>query len=219
MARLATKVKTDVNVVVCIKEESGKYTWRIAKAVGKPRPAKAGERDHDGVSFGASKSKGILVVDVHQYDVIKRNLSEYGTYGEALDAFENDPQSVAVCLLQPNGDVLEEVESMWDCCGLHEATQIHIPSIRYPRAVWIQNGNAHTSSDKGSKTSKQTRAVLLFYFHWPVAANQPEYRRVRCGVITVHSAGRGQRLSLSHVPHGITWHFAYLNSACYRSRN
>ena len=89
----------------------------------------------------------------------------------------------------------------------------------YPRAVWIQNGNAHTSSDKGSKTSKQTCAVLLFYFHWPVAANQPEYRRVRCGVITVHSAGQGQRLSLSHVPHGITWHFAYLNSECYSSRN
>ena len=87
MARLATKVKPDVNVVVCIKEESGKYTWRIAKAVGKPRPAKAGERDHDGVSFGASKSKEVLVVDVHQYDVIKRNLSEYGTYGEAVAAF------------------------------------------------------------------------------------------------------------------------------------
>ena len=82
MARLATKVKTDVNVVVCIKEESGKCTWRIAKAVGKPRPAKAGERDHDGVSSGASKGKEVLVVDVHQcqYDVIKRNLSEYGTY-------------------------------------------------------------------------------------------------------------------------------------------
>ena len=113
MARLATKVKTDVNVVVCIKEESGKYTWRIAKAVGKPRPAKAGERDHDGVSFGASKSKGILVVDVHQYDVIKRNLSEYGTYGEALDAFENDPQSVAVCLRSPMGMCSKK----WNLCG------------------------------------------------------------------------------------------------------
>ena len=113
MARLATKVKTDVNVVVCIKEESGKYTWRIAKAVGKPRPAKAGERDHDGVSFGASKSKGILVVDVHQYDVIKRNLSEYGTYGEALDAFENDPQSVAFCLRSPMGMCSKK----WNLCG------------------------------------------------------------------------------------------------------
>jgi hypothetical protein len=71
MARLTKKVKTDVNVAVCIKEESGKYTWRrITKAVGKPRPAKAGERrDHDGVSFGASKSKEALVVDVHRYDV------------------------------------------------------------------------------------------------------------------------------------------------------
>ena len=109
---------------------------------------------------------------------------------------------------------------MWDCCGLHEATQTHIPSIRYSRAMWIQNGNAHTSSDKGSKTSKQTRAVLLFYFHWPVAANQPEYRRRRvgCGMITVQIAGQGRHLSLSHVPSCILA-LCILNSACYRSRN
>ena len=59
---------------------------------------------------------------------------------------------------EPNEDVLEEVESMWDCCGLHEATHTHIPAIRYhwhSRSVWIQNGNAHTIRDKGSKTSKQ----------------------------------------------------------------
>jgi hypothetical protein len=37
--------------------------------------------------------------------------------------------------------------------------------------------------------------------------------------ISCAGRGRGQRLSLSHVPHGITWHFAFLNSACYRSRN
>ena len=30
--KTSNKGKTDVNVVVCIKEESGKYTWRIAKA-------------------------------------------------------------------------------------------------------------------------------------------------------------------------------------------
>ena len=63
MARLTTKVNTYFNVVVFIKEQSGKYTWRIVKAVVKPRPAKAkaGDRDHDGVSFGASKSKEVLV--------------------------------------------------------------------------------------------------------------------------------------------------------------
>jgi hypothetical protein len=68
---------------------------------------------NDGVSFGASKSKEVLVVDVHQYDVIKRNLSEYGTYGEALAAFENDPQSVAVCLRSPMGMCSKK----WNLCG------------------------------------------------------------------------------------------------------
>ena len=101
MARLNAKVTKDVNIVVCIKEESGEYTWRVAKALGKPRPAKAGERDHDGVSFGASKSKGALVVDVHQYEVIKRNLSEYSSHDEAVAAFEKDPQSVALFLWSP----------------------------------------------------------------------------------------------------------------------
>ena len=116
--------------------------------------------------------------------------------------------------------MLEEVGSMWDCCGLHEATQTHIPSIRYSRAMWVQNGNAHTSSDNGSKTSKQTHAVLLFYFHWPVAANKPEFRRIRCGMITVHS-DTVQVQGEASVSDSVTFHMALciLNSVFYCSRN
>ena len=89
-----------------------------------------------------------------KYDFIKRSLSEYCTYGEAVAAFENDPQAVAVCLRSPNGMCSKK----WNLCGtavgLHEAKQTHIPPNRYPRAsrFGFKMVTAHTSSDNGSKT-------------------------------------------------------------------
>jgi hypothetical protein len=50
---------------------------------------------------------------LQQYDVVNRNLTEYGNYGEAVAAFENDPQSVAVCLQNPMGMCSKK----WTLCG------------------------------------------------------------------------------------------------------
>jgi hypothetical protein len=110
LSRMKAKVKAGVNVVVCISEGDGKYTWRIAKALGKPRGARAGEKDHDGAAIGKS-----LVVDVHQYGILKPDGTEFSDYDAAVGAFENDPQSVAFCLRTPAG----ECANSWSNCGIN----------------------------------------------------------------------------------------------------
>jgi hypothetical protein len=107
--RLSKKIKAGTNVAVCITEEDGKYTWALAKATGPPRKAHAGEKDHDNGALGA----GSLVVDVHQYEILKADSTEFGSYAEAQDAFETDPQSVAYCLRTPLG----ECDAQWCNCG------------------------------------------------------------------------------------------------------
>ena len=78
------------------------------------------------------------------------------------------------------------------------------PSSFLKKAVTATTVRNTVASTTLTAKSKQAHAVLIFYFHWHVAANQSEHRCVRFGMIkiTVHSAGRDQRLSLSHVPNG-----------------
>ena len=105
---MKAKVEAGVNVVVCISKGDGNCTWRIAKALGKPREARAGEKYHDGAAIGKS-----LVVDVHQYGILKPDGTEFSDYDAALGAFGNDPQSVAFCLRTPAG----ECANSWSNCG------------------------------------------------------------------------------------------------------
>ena len=54
-----------------------------------------------------------LVVDVHQYGILKPDGTEFSDYDAAVGAFGNDPQSVAFCLRTPAG----ECANIWSNCG------------------------------------------------------------------------------------------------------
>jgi hypothetical protein len=109
LTKLKRKIKCNSNVVISIEEEDGSYSWALAKALGAPRKAHAGEKDHDNVALGS----GSLVVDVLQYELLKGNGTEFGSYAEAQAAFESDPQSVSYCLRTPLG----MCEKQWCSCG------------------------------------------------------------------------------------------------------
>jgi hypothetical protein len=107
--KLQAKIKKNTNVVVCIAEEDGVYSWALAKALGRPRKAVAGEKDHDNQPL----KSGSIVVDINQYEIFQKDFTEFDAYSNAQLAFEKDPQSVLYCIRTPMG----RCEEAWCNCG------------------------------------------------------------------------------------------------------
>jgi hypothetical protein len=107
--KLHAKITKNTTVVVCIAEEGGVYSWALAKALGRPRKAAAGEKDHDNQPL----KSGSLVVDVNQYEIVQKDFTEFDVYTNAQLAFERDPQSVLYCIRTPMG----RCEEAWCNCG------------------------------------------------------------------------------------------------------
>ena len=109
--KLQAKIKKNTNVVVCIAEEDGVYSWALAKALGRPRKAVAGEKDHDNQPL----KSGSIVVDVSQHEILQKDFTEFDAYSNAQLAFEKDPQSVLYCncIRTPMG----RCEDAWCNCG------------------------------------------------------------------------------------------------------
>ena len=107
--KLHAKIKKNTNVVVCITEEDGVYSWALSTTLGRPRKAVAGEKDHDNKPL----KSGSLVVDVNQCEILQKDFTEFDVYTNAQLAFEKDHQSVLYCIRTPMG-ICEEA---WCNCG------------------------------------------------------------------------------------------------------
>ena len=85
------------------------YSWALSTALGRPRKAVAGEKDHDNKPL----KSGSLVVDVNQCEILQKDFTEFDVYTNAQLAFEKDHQSVLYCIRTPMG-ICEEA---WCNCG------------------------------------------------------------------------------------------------------
>ena len=144
-------------MVVYIAEEDGVYSWALAKPLGRPRKAVAGETDHDNQPL----KPGSLVVDVNQCEILQKDFTQFDAYTNAQLALQKYPQSVLYCTRTPMG----RCEDAWCNCGSsvgcmkqHQQTY-RLSQLREPTGL----ESPHQSSASVRKQRRSNKKAPLAY--------------------------------------------------------